>query len=365
MKRAARTGLALVAAALLIGLSREPDVAAAPPVPVVPMQATPSTASKACVVAGTTPVPADTMIFDQRKGGQAIAKLTGPSLPLRITEFPDPFQGRLALETSRGAKALRIEGWVDSAKLRLFARRDIPLVGRHVWLTKGMPVTVKRARAMGFEIEHDILGSDQKLSATAPCGAVQLEFPTITSPAPPRRARTYQMKKAQLELFDGPGGDRVFTLKMEEDTRKVFWSTELRGGYVHVLSRADVTIDAWARASDLTYLHHAELFDLEAIAPKPLSSPTLALQDAPTPLVAIKALPIHRKAENGEPIGEVETGADFYPMEQSGDWTNIMPVGLAVLPPDDGGFWVRTAGLPKKDREKSVSSMSLRRKDWW
>jgi len=355
MSRAARTTLTLVAITALYGAANERDVAAAPPVPVVPLQAAPA-AAKTCVVEGTTPVPANTMVFDQRTGGQAIAKLTGPSLPLRITTFPDPFKGRLALETSRGRKQLRIEGWVDSSKLRLFAGQDIPLVGTHIWLTKGMPVEVKRARATGFEIRHEILGSkSQTLTGTAACGAVQLEFPTLTSPDPPRRARTFQMKKETLELYAEPGGDRIFTLKMESDTRKVFWSTEVRSGYAHVLSRADVTIDAWARLSDLSYLRHAELFDLEAIAPKPLASPTLAIQDPPTPLVAIKALPIHRKAENGDPIGEIETGADFYPMEQSGDWTNVMPVGLAVLPPDGGGFWVRTTGLPKKKDDDESS----------
>lgn len=353
MSRAARNSLTLVALASIWGMTQQ-DVAAAPPVPVVPMQAAP-VAPKSCIVEGTTPVPANTMVFGQQKGGQAIAKLTGPSLPLRITSFPEPFAGRMALETSRGSKQLRIEGWVESSKIRLFAKQDIPLVGTHIWLTKGMPLEVTHARAAGFEITHDILGSDgQSVTGTAACGAVQLEFPTFTSPEPPRGARTFQMKKDQLELYAEPGGDRVFTLKMESDTRKVFWSTEVRAGYAHVLSRADITIDAWARLSDLSYLRHAELFDLEAIAPKPLASPTLAIQDPPTPLVAIKALPIHRKAENGTPIGEVEVGAKFYPMEQSGDWTNVMPVGLAVLPPDDGGFWVRTAGLPKKKDEASL-----------
>jgi hypothetical protein len=35
-------------------------------------------------------------------------------------------------------------------------------------------------------------------------------------------------------------------------------------------------------------------------------------------------------------------------MEVSGAWTNVMPESLAVLPPDNGGFWVRTASLPNK-----------------
>ena len=43
----------------------------------------------------------------------------------------------------------------------------------------------------------------------------------------------------------------------------------------------------------------------------------------------------------------IEVGASFYPMEISHGWTNIMPEGLGILPPEGGGFWVRTSGLPK------------------
>src|SRR5690606_12100968 len=115
-----------------------------------------------------------------------------------------------------------------------------------------------------------------------------------------KNARNYQMREATLDLYDRPGGDVVFTLRMAGEARKVFWSTEARGGYVRVVSRGDVTIDAWARAGALSYLRHGELFDLSAIAPKALEEPRLALQDPPDVLTAISEMPIHARPENSQ-----------------------------------------------------------------
>ena len=98
----------------------------------------------------------------------------------------------------------------------------------------------------------------------------------------------------------------------------------------------------------VTFLRHAELYDLASITPRPLKERKLKIQDPPDVLVVDSEMPIHSKPENmPTPIGFIEKGARIYPMEVSGAWTNIMPESLAVLPPDSGGFWVRTAGLKK------------------
>ena len=306
--------------------------------------------SLSCVIGGTTAVRADTEIFDQQTAGAAVAKLTGGALPLTLSHFPKSMQGRLRLATSRGKSAVRIEGWVEADRMRFIAERDLPLVGGHVWLTGGMQVELVGASPAGFTLRHTIVGSDgQALEGPIPCDAVSLELVPVTAAEPPKNARNYQMKGDTLDLYDRAGGQVVFTLRMAEGARKVFWSTEARGGFLHVMSRGDITIDAWARASDLSYLRHAELFDLTALAPKPLPEPRLALSDPPDILTATADMPIHPLPQNAKtPVGAVEAGARFYPLEQSGDWTNVMPEGLAVLPADGRGFWVRTAGLPKK-----------------
>lgn len=305
--------------------------------------------SLSCRLAATTPVRADTLVYDADQGGRVIAKLTGRSIPITVTRFPATMKGRARVATSLGKSAVRIEGWLDPARMRYFATRDLPLVGSHVWLTAGMELGLISASPAGFTLRHTILGSDgQHLEAPIPCDGVSLEPTPVPETEPPRNARNYQMKNDRIDLYGRPGGDVVFTLKMTEGARKVFWSTEVRGGYIHVMSRSDVTIDAWARAGDLSYLHHGELHDVSAIAPKPLEEPRLALHDPPDVLTATAELPIHARPENSTTqIGAVEPGARFFPMEQSGNWTNVMPEGLGVLPPDGGGFWVRTSGLPK------------------
>lgn len=44
-------------------------------------------------------------------------------------------------------------------------------------------------------------------------------------------------------------------------------------------------------------------------------------------------------------IGVVEQGAKVYPMERSAGWVNVYPESLVVMPPDSGGFWVRSEDL--------------------
>jgi hypothetical protein len=303
-----------------------------------------------CQVQGTTPVKADTLVFDRGSGGTAHAKLTGSKLPLSITHFPNPLKGRVRISTSHGTKSLRIDGWVDRGAIRYFAAADLPVIGHNIWISKGQELKITGASLKGFTVEHKVLGStDKPLSVNVGCDAVSLAFPAADASEPPERARTYQMKKDSIDLYDKPRGDVIYTLQMDENTRKVFWSSEARGGYLHLISRADITIDAWAKYGTVTYLRHAELFDLAAVAPKPFKSRKLAIKDPPDVVIVSNEVPIHAKPENSpSSIGWLEPGARIYPMEVSGDWTNVMPESLAVLPPDGGGFWVRTSGLPKK-----------------
>jgi hypothetical protein len=322
--------------------SRAEDAPAAPPKgPAKPLS---------CQVSGETPVAADAMVYDRGSGGYAIAKLTGAKLPITVTHVPNPSNGRIGISTSTGDNALRIDGWVDKSTVRFFAVRDLELVANSVWITKGQELKVTGATSTDFMVEHKVIGSNEPaLSTNVPCDGATLIWAPPDPADPPAKARNYQMKSDVLELFDGPRGALVYTLKLDENARKVFWSTEQRGNFVRVMSRSDITIDAWAKASELTALRHAELFDHSAVAPRPFPERKLEVQDPPAVVVVDKEMPIHMKPGNSPtPIGWAEVGARIYPMERSGDWTNIMPESLGVLPPEGGGFWVRTAGLPKK-----------------
>lgn len=338
-KRLAHWALGILAVVGLAGVCVQPSVAGDEPPP-----------SLTCTIAGETILPADTAIYDAGSGGNVVAKLTGASIPFTLSSFPAKLEtGRVKIGTSKGGKNVRIDGFADLKGFRFFAAQDLPVTGASgVWITKGQQLRLVSANGKGFVVEKSVVGSKgQKVQASVGCGAVSVEIQAIEDIDVPKRARTFQMKNDSIELFDKARGDLVFKLEMQEEARKVFWSTETRQGYVRVMSRADITIDAWARIKDVSYLRHAELFDMSSVSPKPLAARQLAIQDPPKPLTATSELPIHRKPENAlHGIGTVEVGAKFYAMEKSGDWTNIMPETLAVLPPDGAGFWVRTAGLP-------------------
>jgi hypothetical protein len=304
-----------------------------------------------CVVRGETVVPPDVALYDLGSGGSAIAKLTGAKTPLELSSFPEKLAtGRVKVATTKASGYVRIEGFAALSSFRFFASRDLPVDGTGgVWITKGQQVTLAGANGSGFTVKKEVFGSDgQEVTAAIGCDGVALELQSVDATEVPARARHYQMKNATLDLFDEPGGTATFTLSMTNETRKYFWSTESKSGFTRVMSRGDLTIDAWARTRDLKPLAHAEISGLDDVTPLPLKEHTLALENAPKVLVADAELPIHGKPQNAvKGIGVVEVGARFYAMRKSGDWTAILPESLAVMPPDDGGFWVRTSGLPK------------------
>ena len=176
-----------------------------------------------CQVVGATPVKADTPIYDRGSGGNAVAKLTGAKVELTIEHFPNPLRGRIKISTSHGEKNVRIEGWVDKSALRFFAARDLSAIGSNIWITKGQELSLTGASATGFKAEHKMLGSaGGAIKYSLPCDGVTLQLPTVDATEPPKQARTYQMQKDSIELFDKPAGDVIYTLNMEEGTRKVF-----------------------------------------------------------------------------------------------------------------------------------------------
>jgi hypothetical protein len=306
--------------------------------------------SLTCTVSDEPIVP-ETLLYDLGSGGTAIGKLTGARVPLELSSFPEKLQkGRVKVRTTKAGGYVRIEGFAAMTAFRFFAARDLPVAGTGgVWISKGQEVKLSDANGSGFTVTKSVLGSDgQEVTASSGCDGIELDLQQVDATEVPARARHYQMKNATIDLYDEPKGSASFTLKMTEETRKYFWSTEARSGFVRVMSRGDLTIDAWARARDLKQLSHAEISGLDDVAPQPLKENHLTLENPPAVLTATAELPIHAKPQNAQHgIGVVEVGAKFYAMQKSGDWTAILPESLAIMPPDDGGFWVRTSGLPK------------------
>jgi len=331
----------LTGTALLLGPTADTLAQdAAPPAPAL-----------ACVMGAEIPVPAGTLVYDAPAGGKAIAKFTGGVVPVSISHFPAQLKGaRVKVRSSvEGKGHLRVDGWVDLKPFRFFAAKELPVVRGHVWITKSTELQPEKAAAAGFTVEHTVMGSnDQQVRGTYGCDSFTIKPPVPEQPDVPGHARSYQMKKEELDLYDSPRGEVVFTFSMTEDTRQLFFSTESRGGYVHLRAKTDLTVEGWARWSDVTATRHAEVWSNSVPNPTPYASQSLALGEPPPVVTIAKEVPIFAQADaKSAKIGALEAGAKIYPMEATAGFTNVMPVGLGILPPDGGGFWVKSSDLPK------------------
>ena len=310
----------------------------------------------ACTLSDTTsPVP-NAELYTAVSGGAPIAKFTGVLLAVRVSAFVSQLAGsRVRVETGDSKKPyLRIGGFTSPSSFRYFARENLAIVPGHVWLTKGLEFTPRGAKGAELEFEHAVLGTRTsdggplKLRASVPCGAVALLPPSMDSAEAPKGARWYHMKTDSVTIHDEARGKSVLELRMDADVRKVFWSTQTRADWVHVMAPGDVMIDGWVRAAELEPLIHAEVFDMNSLAPTPLVAPGLALAEPPKVLTSTTALPILAKADAaGLALGSVDVGATFFAMDVSTAWTSVVPTDLAIMPTDGSGFWVKTSTLPK------------------
>ena len=303
-----------------------------------------------CILKGSSPIAKGTQLFDKEAGGRAIANFSGSFVPMQMSELPaDASAGRAKLSTSNGGAALRLDGFVAPSSIPTYTARDVSVIGGHVWISTAQRVKIVRGAPGTLTVELTVAGSQsQTVRATAPCDAFALQKGTATGMEVPGSARGYLMKTSTIDLYDGANGDAVFSLRMIEGSGQLFWSTEAKAGFVHVQARGDLTIDAWARWRDLEALKKGEMMD-QLIPPSSALTGAQRTLAKPPPLVkATKALPVRaRRAEKEKPIGVVEAGAEVYLLETVAGWTNVLPKGLGMTPPDDGGFWIPAGEAPK------------------
>jgi hypothetical protein len=271
---------------------------------------------------------------------------------MQLTDFPaDPTAGRAHIATSLGTGALRIEGWVSPSSIAVFTVRDVPVAAGHVWISEAQRVKLVQASAGTLTAEITIAGTHgQTARATVPCDALALQHGTPTAMEVPGNGRGYLSKAGGVELFDEPGGTAVFTLRVADGVQQLFWSTEARGGFVHVRARGNLTIDAWARAGSLEPLKKGEMMDQFIPPTTAVAGAQLALDKAPRLVQATHEIPLRAHREEKEkPIGAVESGAEVYVMETLLGWVNVLPKNLGLTPPEDGsgGFWLPAAELTK------------------
>lgn len=353
----ARAGLGLVAGLLSFcamggstGIPEaQADTSASTPASTPATQVSSSTASS-CLLKGTSPIPKGTQLFDAAAGGQPIARFTGNQVPMQMTEIPaDPANERAKLITSTGSGSLRLEGYVPAAAIPVWTSRDVPVMAGNVWIAGGQRVRLVQGGSGSVRVEKTVAGSQgQVVRGMTGCDGLALQGSAPAAASVPPNARTFLTKGSTTEIYDRPNGDAIFSLQMLEGSSQLFWSTETRGGFVHVQSRADLVIDGWVRWNDLDPLKRGEMMGSDVRPQAPANGAQLVFEEPPRIATAPKDIAIRAKrSEKAKPIGVVEAGAQFYVMETVAGFTNVLPKNLHVLPPEDGGFWIPTSDVPK------------------
>jgi hypothetical protein len=290
-----------------------------------------------------------TPIYDTPTGGRLIATFTGGFAPMTMRDIPpDPAIQRSKLSTRDHEPSVRIDGYVDTSAVQVWSSRDISVVAGSVWIASSQKVKITGASPGTVSVEMPIFGtSGQVARARTNCDSLALERGT-PSPLPvPGNGRGYLARGQDIDIYDGPNGNAVYTLRMNAADVKLFWSTETSGGFVHGKLRADVAIDGWLRTSNLNALPKGEMMDQYIPPETTVAGTQLVIESPPRIARAPRDIPIRfRRTESEVPIGAIEAGAEFYVFETVAGWTNILPTKVYVLPSETNGFWIPSSETP-------------------
>lgn len=313
-----------------------------------PVQAEPPEPQPRCGQRGKVPFDKDVVLTDA--GGHKLARFSGGESAVTLLAPPSSEGAPVHIETGTGRGSFRINGFVKPSELLLYTSVRLPVVSGHVWLTAGTRVSLVGTSGGKVRLQKSLeTPFQQQFGALGDCSALSFTSPGSASPPIPGAARVYLLKGEKLELFADmpPTGAAIFTLKRSPLVDNVpFFSTEQRGGFVHVGYLGEVEVDAWARASELTPLPRGETSDLPPGSYTLTSPPELRLSPPPRVVHTTKELPLRLRAKDGEPpIGVIEADTDVFVMDTVAGWASVLPKSLHVLPAGEQSFWVKAAGL--------------------
>ncbi|HYP87223.1 MAG TPA: hypothetical protein VEQ59_03705 [Polyangiaceae bacterium] len=316
-------GRALLCAALLATLSGR-------------SQAEPPRATARCGQRGHVTFDATTTLVDA--DGHPLARFSGGESAVTFVAPPAEGSELAKIETGTGRGSFRLSGFVKASELRIYTTSNVPIVSGHVWFGVGTRVVVAGRSEGKVRLEKQLTTPfNQRFSATADCAALSFAPPTPPPFSPPGAARVFLMKGDALELFGSmpPTGAALLTLQRSPQVDGVrFYSSEQRGGFVHVQFQGEVSVDAWARAEQLTPLPRGETIDPPQSSFTFSSPPQLQLPTPPPRTVkSHRDLPLRSAPKDGEPpLGVVEQDTDVLVMETSAGWAKVLPKSLHVLP---------------------------------
>lgn len=311
-------------------------------------QAKPPEPAPSCGQRGRVIFDKDTTLADT--SGRKLARFSGGESAVTLLAPPVSGSDLARIETGTGRGSFRLAGFVKASELRLFTSSTVPIVNGHVWLGAGTRVIAAGSSGGKVRIEKQLSTPfNQRLSALAECSALTFTPPTPPGFAVPGAARVFLMKEPQLDLYGEvpPVGSPLLTLQRASTVDSVrFFSTEQRGGFVHIQYHGDVNIDAWARASDLTPLPRGETSDVPPGSYSMSTPPQLQLPQTPRTVKTTRELPLRVAArDNDPPVGVVEAETEVYVMDTVAGWANVLPKSLHILPAGELSFWVKSADL--------------------
>lgn len=145
-----------------------------------------------------------------------------------------------------------------------------------------------------------------------------------------------------------PQGAVVFSADVAQSGGRsaLLWSTENRGGFVHVELHEDLIVDAWVASGELVGLKQGEMMDQVASPTTHVEAARLAVSGTPTVVRPSRDVPVRTTPQDGaRPVGVIESGSEVYVMETIVGWSSILPRSLNVLPAGDRSFWVKAAEI--------------------
>lgn len=305
-----------------------------------------------CGQRGSVVFDKDSVLSDA--AGRNVARFSGGESAVTLLAPPADGSDQALIETGTGHGSFRIRGTVKAAELRTFSNVSLPIVPGHVWLRPGVRVVAagmsSGLNAGKVKIEKQVSSPfNQLFHALADCSALTFTPPPASGFSTPGNARVFLMKVSLLDLYDQPApqGRIVFTVQRSPSSDSVrFFSTEQRGGFVHIQYGGEVGIDAWAKAADLQALPRGETSDVPPASYTLSSPPQLQLEKAPRIVQTKRELPLRVAARDAEaPVGVIEADTDVYVMDTVAGWANVLPKSLHVLPFGNLSFWVKAAEL--------------------
>jgi hypothetical protein len=299
-----------------------------------------------CGITGRSTLPLNTVIRDAE--GRAIARFSGGETTVTVSGFTLRTAAKARVETGSGRGAFRVRGFIDTSALPFFTKQELPVTKNFVRIGKDRQVTVVGTNGTDLRIERVSSPPAKVTLATfTPCSSLKLTPGTPPGWSPAGFARGYMLKQDSVELWSGPQGSSVGTLfKTPGADALLFFSNEQSGSMVHVEYHADVVVDAWVRASDLSALPPGETMDQIASLPSQRGTPRLALPGNPRVVRALREVALRGAAKDNTPIvGVIEPDAEAYVIDVMAGWVSVMPKALDVVPPDGGAFWVKKSEL--------------------